>query len=85
MYTFALVCDLYGWLASFVGNCEWLVLHIALDFGFAKCMADKALDIKNHILGVGMERVLCTITDTDINKTIRVLSKKKKKRHTCQW
>ena len=32
-----------------------------------------------------MERVLCTITDTDINKTIRVLSKKKKKRCTCQW
>ena len=42
---FALVCNLYGWLASFVGNCKWLVVHIVLDFGLIKYTADKMLDI----------------------------------------
>ena len=44
-----------------------------------KCTADEALDIENGILRVEMERVLCAITDTDIDGTIRVVSKKKKK------
>ena len=74
---------LFGWFASFVGSCEWLVLRIALDFGFVKITADKAPGVENGILRVGMERVLCAITDIDIDGTTRVVSKKKKR--TCQW
>lgn len=45
---FALVCGLYGWFASFVGNREWLVFHITQDFGFVKFTGDKALGIKQR-------------------------------------
>ena len=49
------------------------MLHIALDLRFVKFTADKALGVKNGILRVGMERVLCAITDTDIDGIIRVV------------
>ena len=45
---FALVCGLYGWFASFVGNREWLVFHITQDFGFVKFTGDKALGIERR-------------------------------------
>ena len=51
----------------------------ALDFGFVKFTADKAFDIENGILGVGMEHILCAIIDTDIDRPIRVVSKERKK------
>jgi len=59
-----LVCDLDGWLAGLVGDCKWPVLHIALDFRFVEFTADKTLGIENGVLWVGMEHILCVVTDT---------------------
>ena len=54
------------------------MLHLTLDFGIVKFMVDDTLGIKNGILRVGMGRVLCAFTDTDIDRPIRVVSKIKK-------
>ena len=51
----------------------------ALDFGFVILTADNALGIENGILGVGMEHILCAITNTDIDGTLKVVSKKERK------
>ena len=41
-------------------------------------MADKAPDVENSILGVGMEHVLCAITDTDMMEQLELCQKRKK-------
>ena len=51
----------------------------ALDFGFVIFTADNALGIENGTLGVGMECILCAITNTDIDGTLKVVSKKERK------
>ena len=59
--------------------CWQLRMTPALDFGFVIFTADNALGIENGTLGVGMECILCAITNTDIDGTLKVVSKKERK------
>ena len=67
---FTLVCGLYGWLSNFVGNGKWRTLHRALNFSVIRIMADETLGIEKGVLGIGMECVLGTVTNTGINGSI---------------
>ena len=57
---FTVVDDLFGWFASFVGNCESLVLVLDLVVTFK---ANKAPGVENSVPRVAIEHVLCTINE----------------------
>lgn len=59
----ALELDLNAGLAAPVDDLEGEVLHVGLDLGVVELAADEALGIKDSVLGVHGDLVLCGITN----------------------
>lgn len=59
-----LVLDLNGWFATLADNLERPVLLIALDLWVTNLTTDETFGVEHGVFGVGMECVLCAVTDT---------------------
>lgn len=59
----ALVLHLNRRLPTLLNDLEWPMLDVALDFGLVHLATDETLSVEHGVFWVGVECVLCGVTD----------------------
>lgn len=61
----SLVLDLDSGFSAFLGDLKWPVLHVTLDFWVVNFATNETFSVENGVGGVGVIRVLRTVSDSD--------------------